>query len=97
MSRTDTTRPRWVRIADAPMTTCIPAHDHRAGPCALPAKITAESASPHPGRCHWTSTASFDRLRTDDGGREWYHYRHAERRLDRHRVRRQLRACRGAG
>ena len=33
MSRTDKTRPWWVRMADAPMVTCIPVHDHRFGPC----------------------------------------------------------------
>ena len=45
MSKTDKTRPWWVRIADAPMVTCAPVHDHRFGPCTLRDEITAVSAS----------------------------------------------------
>jgi hypothetical protein len=45
MSKTDKTRPWWVRMADAPGVTCVPAHDHRFGSCTLPDKITAANAS----------------------------------------------------
>jgi hypothetical protein len=50
MSKTDKTRPWWVRLADKPMVTCLPVHDHRFGLCTLPDKITAESASLGPER-----------------------------------------------
>jgi hypothetical protein len=90
MSRTDKTRPWWVRMADAPMATCVPVHDHRFGPCSLPDEVNAESARLgfHPGRCHWGT--SYDRIGRVDGGREWYHVRRADRRRSRHRARHEL-------
>lgn len=97
MSKTDKTRPWWVRIADAPMVTCVPAHDHRFAPCTLPDEITADSASlnPRPSGCHWRATASYLCDGGLSGGREWYLIRREERRRDRHRARRELRAYRG--
>lgn len=58
MSRTDKTRPWWVKMNDAPMVTCAPRHDHRFGPCTLPDEITAEtaSASHRTSGCYWGST-----------------------------------------
>ncbi|GAA3343295.1 hypothetical protein GCM10020358_41710 [Amorphoplanes nipponensis] len=93
MSRTDSTRPRWVRLADTPMTTCVPVHDHRSGLCTLPDRITPPE--PRPGGCHWGPTATFNCLRTDNGAREWYHLRRADRRRSRHRARHDLHAYRG--
>ncbi|WP_433272232.1 hypothetical protein ACQPZF_15830 [Actinosynnema sp. CS-041913] len=97
MSRTDKTRPHWVRMADAPMVTCVPVHDHRTGPCTLPDEITADSVSvgyPKAG-CHWVATAYFWwGCGGSDGCRECtgYHFRREERRRSRHRARRELHA-----
>lgn len=91
MSRTDNTRPRWVRIADTPMLTCRPVHDHRFGPCTLPEKPTATRDH---GPCHWGITAYFNRFRTDNGGPEWTTIRRAETRRSRHQSRRDLRTYR---
>jgi hypothetical protein len=97
MSRTDKTRPWWVRIADAPGVTCVPVHDHRFGPCTLPAEITAGTASLsfRRGRCYWTGTdyywyecAGWDGCRECTG----YYFRRADRRRSRHEARRELRA-----
>lgn len=94
MSKTDKTRPRWVRMADAPLNTCRPVHDHRFGPCTLPDEITAHSASVMhraPG-CYWAATDYFEHAcGGSSGGREWYHFRRAERRRSRRRARRELR------
>ncbi|GAA2083832.1 hypothetical protein [Actinomadura alba] len=59
MSKTDKTRPRWVRMADAAMVTCLPVHDHRFGPCTLPDEITADNASlsHRTSGCYWSATA----------------------------------------
>ncbi|GAA3150395.1 hypothetical protein GCM10010466_46930 [Planomonospora alba] len=98
MSKTDKTRPWWVRMADAPMVTCVPEHDHRFGPCTLPDEITADSASVNyrASGCHWRATAYyvFD-LGGVSGGREGCRLRRQERRRDRHRARRELRAWHG--
>lgn len=56
MSHTDKTRPWWVKMNDAPMVTCAPRHDHRFGPCTLPAEITADTAGFHASGCHWGTT-----------------------------------------
>jgi len=97
MSRTDKTRPWWVRMADAPMVTGVPVHDHRFGPCTLPERITAGSASLsfRRGRCYWGGSAND--LFGNDGCRECtgYHFRREERRRSRHQVRRRLRAHHG--
>jgi hypothetical protein len=87
MSRTDKTRPWWVRMADEPMVTCVPVHDHRFGECTLPGEITADSA--RPAGCHWTT--SFDRIGRVDGAREWYFIRREDRRRSRRGARREIR------
>ena len=95
MSKTDKTRPWWVRMADAPLVTCVPEHDHRFGPCTLPGEITAGSASlnKRTGGCHWRASVSFlFDCGGISGGREWYLFRREERRRSRHRARRELRA-----
>ena len=73
------------------MVTCFPVHDHRFGPCTLPAEITAGTTllGFHPGRCYWGT--SYDRIGRLEGAREWYHSRRADRRRSRHRARRELR------
>jgi hypothetical protein len=78
-------------MADAPMVTCFPVHDHRFGPCSLPDEITAHDAClrPHSGRCFWGTT--YDRIGRVDGAKEWYHLRRADRRRSRHQARRELR------
>jgi hypothetical protein len=79
-------------MADAPMMTCIPVHDHRFGPCNLLDEITADNAclGIDPGRCYWGS--SYDRIGRVDGAREWSHIRREDRRRSRRRARRELRA-----
>ena len=98
MSRTDKTRPRWVRMADSPMVTCVPVHDHRAGVCTLPEEVTADSTAPghRAAGCRWGGNPRcpiWDDTR--GGNREWYRFRREERRRSRHRARRELRAYRG--
>ncbi|WNV87100.1 hypothetical protein [Umezawaea sp. Da 62-37] len=101
MSKTDKTRPWWVRMADEPMVACGPAHDHRFGPCTLPEEITAGSASLGVRRtgCHWTGTRSHWFRRCESRGyREWSSLRRQDRRRSRrsrHEARRRLRAHRG--
>lgn len=98
MSKTDKTRPWWVRLADAPMTTCLPVHDHRFGPCTLPDEITADGASlsSRTSGCYWRAT---DHFLFDQGGvsggREWHDICREERRRARRLARRELRAYRG--
>jgi hypothetical protein len=89
MSRTDKTRPWWVQLADRPMVTCEPVHDHRFGPCTLPASVTRSSSD---SPCHWVWTAAVNYRRHDNGAREWYFQRRADRRRSRHRARLELRA-----
>jgi hypothetical protein len=99
MSKTDKTRPWWVRMGEMPMVTCVPVHDHRQGPCTLPDEITPQSADRgrRPSGCHWRAT---DRFLFEgggwagDGSREWNFFRRAERRRSRHQARRALRALR---
>jgi hypothetical protein len=98
MSKTDKTRPWWVRLADAPMVACLPVHDHRFGLCTLPDEITADSASlcHRTSGCYWRAT---DYYLFDcggvGGGREWYYFRREERRRSRHQARCELRAYHG--
>ncbi|GAA0797391.1 hypothetical protein [Spirilliplanes yamanashiensis] len=89
MSRTDKTRPWWVRMAETPMVTCVPLHDHRFGPCTLPAEITADGAA-SPGRCRWVGTTVLV-LHHAPRTREWTFQRRDDRRRDRHETRRDLR------
>ncbi|MGH3245252.1 MAG: hypothetical protein ACRDOI_03450 [Trebonia sp.] len=94
MSKTDKTRPWWVRVADAPMVTCVPMHDHRWGRCELPGEITAVSASVsyRVGGCYWRASDYYVHCGGVSGGREWSDFRRAERRRSRRRARRELRA-----
>jgi hypothetical protein len=98
MSRTDRTRPWWVRLADAPGVTCIPVHDHRYGPCTLPDEITASTADRNrytTRGCYWAATDHFNfDLGGVTGGREWQEIRREDRRRDRRQARRDLRAYR---
>jgi hypothetical protein len=99
MSKTDKTRPWWVQMADAPVT-CVPVHDHRFGPCTLPAEITADSASPshRTSGCYWGVTDYYWLgSNSSDGCRECtgYYFRREERRRSRHQARRDLRAYHG--
>ncbi|MEO3742880.1 hypothetical protein [Plantactinospora sp. B5E13] len=95
MSRTDKTRPWWVKIADRPMVTCRPRHDHRFGPCTLPGRVDADSTAtagrPTSG-CHWTVSDHHADL-LHDGCRSCtgYHLRREQRRRSRHQIRRELR------
>ena len=91
MSRTDKTRPWWVQLADKPMVTSVPSHDHRFGPCTLPEKVERRSAD---SRCYWTATAATSCQRHDNGAREWALLRRADRRRSRHSARQALRARR---
>jgi hypothetical protein len=98
MSKTDKTRPWWVGMADAPMVTCVPEHDHRWGPCTLPDEITADSACTgyRTSGCYWRATDYWNYdcggLR---GGPEWTSFCRQERRRSRHQARRELRAYHG--
>ncbi|MFF5260481.1 hypothetical protein ACFY4C_16165 [Actinomadura viridis] len=99
MSKTDKTRPWWVGMADVPMLTCVPVHDHRYGPCTLPEEITAGTSSLNrsgKSGCYWGAT---DHYLFDcgalSGGREWAHFRREERRRSRRQARRELRAYNG--
>jgi hypothetical protein len=97
MSRTDKTRPWWVKLADRPMVTCRPQHDHRFGPCTLPERINADTAPIYrPLRgCYWVVTDRFAGT-IHDGCRECtgYYFRREDRRRSRHESRRELRASR---
>ena len=97
MSRTDKTRPWWVKLAERPMVTARPRHDHRFGPCTLPDRIDASTAQlPRPtAGCCWIVTAAYaDTIH--NGCRECtgYWFRRADRRKSRHDIRRELRAYR---
>jgi hypothetical protein len=98
MGKTDKTRPLWVRMADAPMLTCRPVHDHRFGPCTLPDEITADSASAsrRTSGCYWGASDHYGH-QCHDGCRECtgYYFRREERRRSRHQARRELRAYHG--
>ncbi|RBQ18760.1 hypothetical protein DP939_16170 [Spongiactinospora rosea] len=94
MSKTDKTRPLWVRMADRPPVTCVPVHDHRDGVCTLPDEITAwsTSLSHRPSGCYWSATPfAYMRFVYGTGGREWYRLRREDRRRSRHEARRRLR------
>jgi hypothetical protein len=99
MSKTDKTRPWWVRMADAPMVTCVPVHDHRFGPCTLPDEITPAGASlSHRTRgCYWRATDHYLFGGGLSGGREWQDLRREERRRSRRQARRDLRSHYGKG
>jgi len=98
MSRTDKTRPLWVQIADLPMVTCVPHHDHRYGPCTLPGELTVDTvvASWPVSGCHWRPNGYY-LYNLSNGCRECtgYYFRRDERRRDRQRARRELRGYLG--
>lgn len=62
MARTDKTRPWHVKAADKP-AYLVPEHDHRFGPCDLPARPAPGKADLHRpaegGRCFWTASRTF--------------------------------------
>ncbi|HEY0932776.1 MAG TPA: hypothetical protein VGD91_03450, partial [Trebonia sp.] len=90
-------RPWWVRIADAPMLTGAPVHDHRSGRCTLPDAVTARSASVswRTSGCYWRATDYYVFGDGVSGGREWSYLRREARRRRRRRARLGLRACPG--
>ena len=97
MSRTDKTRPRWVRMAETPGLTSVPVHDHRFGPCTLPDRISADTTTigaPRAG-CYWRG-GGYHVLGCDGGScsRERQIWRQQANRHDRHQARRALRAYR---
>ena len=96
MSRTDKTRPWWVRLADEPGVTCMPVHDHRFGPCTLPDEITPSTSGINryiDRGCYWGATDHFIfDVGSDTGGREWSEMCRESRRRSRHRARQALRA-----
>ncbi|MFD0885147.1 hypothetical protein ACFQ08_11385 [Streptosporangium algeriense] len=97
MSKTDKTRPWWVRMAETPMVTCLPVHDHRFGPCTLPDGITADSASQSARTtgCYWGAPAGRWFGYIGRGGYlERHHLLREERRRSRHQARHELRAYR---
>jgi hypothetical protein len=97
MSRTDKTRPWGVKMADRPMVTCRPQHDHRFGPCTLPERIDADTTMiRRPARCcYWVVTDRFASM-IHNGCRECtgYYFRREDRRRSRHRARQELRGYR---
>ena len=96
MSRTDKTRPWWVKLAERPMVTCRPQHDHRFGPCTLPERVDAHTASagtdPTIRGCYWTVT---DLVHNGCRSCTGYYFRREDRRRSRHQSRRELRAYGG--
>lgn len=95
MSRTDKTRPLWVRLNDALTVNAAPAHDHRYGPCTLPDRLTRDWDI---ADCTWELTAYFA---MEHGGHNGcractdYYDRRERRRRSRRQARRELRAYDG--
>jgi hypothetical protein len=62
MSKTDKTRPAWVKATDK-AAYLVPVHDHRFGGCDLPERAEATRhgvyAPPKGARCHWGISAAF--------------------------------------
>jgi hypothetical protein len=84
MSKTDKTRPRWVRMADVPLVTCVPVHDHRFGPCTLPDEVTPDSTNWRRGGCYWGAPGYHVLVcETRGGSQEGYYIRREDRRLSR--------------
>jgi hypothetical protein len=98
MSKTDKTRPWWVKMAERPMVTCRPYHDHRFGPCTLLDRINAETAPMYRPTwgCYWVVTDRFADT-VHNGCRECtgYYFRREDRRRSRHQARRELHAYHG--
>ena len=96
MSKTDKTRPWWVRVAEIPHVTCVAEHHHEVGECDLPERPGPRSFSPVT-RCHWPESSWLWAAR--DGGCDCrlctaHYYRLWDRRSERTRVRRILRSGR---
>lgn len=92
MSRTDKTKPLWVRYAEHDPR---PVHDHRFGPCDLPPDPTWED----PGtRCRWEDPAVMPFGHTCCSGcnkraciKEWQRYVKESNRRERYAGRREAR------
>ncbi|GAA2096487.1 hypothetical protein GCM10009801_66130 [Streptomyces albiaxialis] len=90
MSRTDNTKPLWVRSREHDPR---PVHDHRFGPCDLPPRPTRETTDT---RCQWEHPESmlFGRATCCAGCnkrscyKEWQDMVRSENRKDRHGARR---------
>lgn len=64
MSKTDKTRPWWVRVSEQPLVTCVPVHQHHLGECTLPADplVCARDRSGfgwNADRCYWAESVTF--------------------------------------
>ncbi|GAA3614916.1 hypothetical protein GCM10022223_33960 [Kineosporia mesophila] len=94
MSRTDKHRPYWVRLADVPLWTSRPHHDHRYGPCTLPGDVTPGSVEAVRRGCYWTYGPGLYGVRLDNGGAEWNRWRTEANHQDRREARRRLRRYR---
>lgn len=86
MSKTDKTRPWWVRASERAMVTCVPVHHHEDGVCDLP-EDPAEGMGPLRNACYWTASDAMMYGRGNGCGcamctNQW------ERRVDRRRERR---------
>ncbi|WP_030370450.1 hypothetical protein [Streptomyces rimosus] len=92
MSRTDKTKPLWVRHAEHGPR---PLHDHRYGPCDLPPHPTREAAGT---RCRWEHPGTLLLGHTCCAGcqrrgctKEWQGYVRSANRKTRHTARREAR------
>ncbi|KAA6222254.1 hypothetical protein CP973_10110 [Streptomyces albofaciens JCM 4342] len=92
MSRTDKTKPLWVRHAEHGPR---PVHDHRYGPCDLPPHPTREAAGT---RCRWEHPGTLLLGHTCCAGcqrrgctKEWQAYVRSGNRRTRHAARRAAR------
>lgn len=88
MSRTDKTKPLWVRCAEHDPR---PVHDHRYGPCDLPSGPTREEPDT---RCRWEHTIGQTCCLGPNGRaakREMGEANRAENRRSRHASRREAR------
>lgn len=98
MSKTDKTRPWWVKASERAMVTCVPVHRHEDGLCDLP-DDPREAMGPRRNSCYWTAST----LTTYGPGSgcgcamctlRWE--RRADRRRDRHTARLQARVAKAA-
>lgn len=98
MSRTYAHRPTWVHFTDP--SVCYPLHDHRTGPCDLPplevwfARLRADgwAATWRASSCAWDVDLHAVPRGCGCAMCTGRHDRRAERRRDRARTRRELRA-----
>ncbi|MDQ0938703.1 hypothetical protein [Streptomyces sp. V1I1] len=89
MSRTDRTKPLWVRLAEH---NPRPVHDHRYGACDLPPNPTWEDADT---RCQWEHSGFGHTCCSGPSGRaakkEWGEMNRARNRKERYAGRREAR------